>query len=142
MSMGSFSQNVEAFAKKTGLTMTTICQKVAMEAFKRVIEKSPVDTGRFRANWGVQVNSPHAGDTENLDPTPTGPGTGGPTVFKSAEAVSKWNGVGSIFLCNNVIYSVPLEYGHSKIQAPAGMIRVTVSEMQGGITKQIIEGAI
>lgn len=36
---------------------------------------------------------------------------------------------------NNVEYIVPLEYGHSKKQAPAGMVRITLRQYKKYIRK-------
>ena len=32
-----------------------VTKKLALEALKRVIQKSPVKTGQFRGNWNVSV---------------------------------------------------------------------------------------
>lgn len=130
MAMGDFTKSLRAFENKAGTRMKSIVQKIGMEAFKRVIEKSPVDTGRFRANWGVQIGSPYTGTINSTDKS-------GRLAIASAQALAQmWNGQGSIFLCNNVPYSIPLEYGHSK-QAPGGMVRTTVAEI-GGVVSQVV----
>jgi hypothetical protein len=46
--------------------------------------------------------------------------------------------VGTIWLMNNLPYAQPLEYGHSS-QAPAGMVRISVIEVQMFISKAISE---
>lgn len=133
MAMGSFSIALRAFENRAAGNMRLVIQKIALEAFKRVVEKSPVDTGRFRANWGVKIGSPYAGQVEAFDRD------GARTISKLTVDVAAWNAQGSIYLCNNLAYSIPLEYGHSKVQAPAGMVRVTVAEM-GGVAAQVARG--
>ena len=133
MAMGNFSIALAAFEKKANGNIKTVIQKIGMEAFKRVIEKSPVDTGRFRANWGVQIGSPYSGSSESFDKA------GAATIGKATLAVAGWNAHGSIYLCNNLSYSIPLEYGHST-QAPGGMVRTTVAEM-GGVASQVARGS-
>lgn len=138
---GSFMLDLAKFEKKvagSGGTMQACITKIALEIFKRVIEKSPVDTGRFRANWSVMIGKYGIGTTESLDPTPRMNRTG-PTIAQAEWDTLKWNGQGNIFLTNNLVYSIPLEYGHSKKQAPAGMVRVTIAEVQAGID-QIVQG--
>lgn len=122
---GTFSISLEQFAIKTEKQAFAACQKIAMECWKRVIEKSPVDTGRFRANWSCSIGSPYSGTTESFDKS------GGATEAKAIMVTAGWNLKQAISLVNNVQYSVPLEYGHSQ-QAPSGMVRVTVAEMQNG----------
>lgn len=129
---GSFSISLANFQVKTEKQMKLVCQKIAMESWRRVIEKSPVDTGRFRANWGCQVGSPYAGTSDSFDKA------GGATIGKAVTVTAGWNGKGSIYLVNNLSYSIPLEMGHSK-QAPSGMVRITVAEMQNGAAEAAIK---
>jgi hypothetical protein len=119
---GSFSIDLSRFAVKSEKEMKTVIQKITMEAFRRVILRSPVDTGRFRANWGAAIGTASTGTKEAFDKD------GGATVTAAASIVFNWNCVGSIFLANSLPYGGKLEYGHSK-QAPAGMVRVTLSEI-------------
>ncbi len=131
MAMGSFTIALQGFQAKANTNMKLAAQKIAMEAFQRIIMRSPVKTGRFRANWGVSVSSPYADSDVNLfDPD------GGATAAKAMQAVQAWNGQGSVFLCNNLAYSIALEYGHSQAQAPGGMVRLTIAEM-GGVAAQV-----
>lgn len=152
---GSFSLSLEKFAVKTEKQAINSCQKIAMECWKRVIEKSPVGNpknwsaefkavgiklgwfdknykgGRFRANWGVSIGSPYTGTNEDIDPTKTGT-RGGKTSAKAVMDTTAWDAKKSIFLCNNLPYSLRLENGYSRTQAPAGMVRISVVEMQNG----------
>jgi len=130
---GSFSLDISRFCNKANANVKATVQKIAMEAFKRVILRSPVDTGRFRANWGCSVGSPWAGTVNVYDEDGRG------TVALAASTVNGWNGQGSIFLTNNLPYSLRLEYSAWSAQAPAGMVRVTVAEM-GGVAAQVAKG--
>lgn len=129
---GAFALDISKFVNQAKLDTKTAVQKIAMEAFKRVILRTPVDTGRARANWGVMVGSPYAGATDAVDKT------GAATMAAMMAAVRAWNGQGTVYMCNNLQYSIPLEYGHSK-QAPGGMVRVTIAEM-GGAAVQVAKG--
>ena len=127
---GTFSIDLARLCKKYDLNARSMVRKIALEAFKRVIEKSPVDTGRFRANWGVKIGSAYAGYNDAArDTTPVGDRSG-PTCAKAEWDTLKWNAEGSITLSNNTVYARPLEYGHSKIQAPGGMVRLSIAEIQ------------
>lgn len=154
---GSFSVSLANFAIKTEKQAVVACQKIAMETWQRVIMKSPVGDpskwnaafveagtklgwfdknyvgGRFRANWGCQVGSPYSGTVDTVDKA------GGATVAKANMTTAQWNARGSIFLMNNLPYSIALEHGHSK-QAPSGMVRVTVAEMQNGAAESAAKG--
>ena len=125
MAMGNFTAQLAGFEKKAATQIKAVVQKIGMEAFSRIIMKSPVDTGRFRANWGVQIGAPYVGITDLTDKP------GSTTQARMTGDVLQWNAQGSIFLCNNLPYSIALEYGHSQRQAPAGMVRTTAAEMNG-----------
>jgi hypothetical protein len=118
---GSFAIDISKFAAKAKGDTRTIIRKITMEAFKRVILKTPVDTGRARANWSIGE-----GTTFSIMDTDK---SGTATLRRTSEGVNAWECTGSIFLTNNLAYILPLEYGHSK-QAPGGMVRLTVAEMQ------------
>lgn len=118
-----FSMALGQFAAKAGDRAKSAVRGVVLEVARRVIVRSPVDTGRFRHNWRISNGSP---DTTWDDvgapglppvpaPTPRVPGTP----------------LGQItYITNNVPYARKLEYGHSS-QAPQGMVRLTVVEFAG-----------
>ncbi len=113
------SRAVERVKGKTEL----VVRKVMLETFTKVIYKSPVDTGRFRANWTIGYGSPNRTTTEATDKT------GGATVGKIAAEVAavKLDGK-SIYLTNSLPYSLRLENGYSQ-QAPQGVVKLTLMEI-------------
>jgi len=79
----------------------------AFELFSQVIQKTPVKTGRARANWNISTDTPDDTTTEATSP-PSIPNLDlgeFPTVFIS----------------NGLHYIQALEDGRSKTQAPAGI---------------------
>lgn len=54
-----FNVQVDAFANKVGLAVTTVQKRVAFDLFGRIVRKTPVDTGRARASWNISVNRPN-----------------------------------------------------------------------------------
>jgi hypothetical protein len=120
----SFAADLARFQVKTEKQLKTVIRKITMEAFRGVIEKTPVDTGRLRANWGASIGSANtASYPEKSDKSGSG------TIGVAQKVVFDWNCIGSIFLCNNLPYAGAIEYGHSKVKAPAGMVRVTLAEI-------------
>jgi len=65
------------------------------------------------------------------------------TPFKDGRARGGWSHSGPIQLgvihsfTNNVEYIIPLEYGHSKLQAPQGMLRINVRNWNSIVQEQI-----
>lgn len=114
-----FTLQIAKFVEKAKGNADLVLRKVAIEIFSRVIQKSPVDTGRFKSNWLVAIGSIPDGTTVAIDVTAA------VTRVEAATLGAKAGDV--IYLVNNLPYSRALEYGHSK-QAPAGMVRLTVAE--------------
>lgn len=113
--------NLHQWTDKTIAKVETAHRKIALDAFTRVILRSPVDTGRFRGNWQVAIGSVPTGTLELDDKDGT------VVIGKvQAEALNLRAG-DSIYLVNNLPYAIPLEYGHSS-QSPQGMVRLTVQE--------------
>lgn len=121
----TFSIDLARFAKRANVEMKLVVQKISMEAFKRIILRTPVDTGRARANWGCTIGSPRT--PVQLDSTDK---PGGPTTAAMMAEVQKFNGDGRLFMVNNLPYIHELENGSSK-KSPQGMVRVSMEEVAG-----------
>lgn len=114
-------------------------RKTALEFCKRVIEKTPVDTGRARAGWHALLVD------EGLPPQIHGTNVRQEAVAEGL-AEGTWREGGFfgadqfIEIINGVDYIIDLEYGRSD-QAPAGMMRVTFAELkqQGTMSKEMGE---
>lgn len=113
------SRLVETAKGKTDL----VVKKVMLETFSKVIYKSPVDTGRFRANWIIGYSSPDR--TTSLNTDKSGAGTIGQITSEITGA--KLDGK-SIFLTNSLVYSLRLENGYSQ-QSPQGVVKITLMEI-------------
>lgn len=89
---------------------------IALEITKRVIKRTPVDTGRARAGWLPAI--------DGLGGVSTGDNRGEGSVVKNLANTN----TPSIEITNSVPYITGLEYGHSK-KAPTGMVRVSLAEI-------------
>lgn len=96
--------------------------------FLRVVMKSPVDTGRFKGNWQVAIGTIPAGVLNVEDKS------GAATIAKVQAEVLGLKAGQTIYLVNNLVYALPLEYGHSK-QAPNGMVRLTIQEFNAFVER-------
>jgi hypothetical protein len=101
-------------------------KKAIIKTWGKIIKLTPVDTGRARGNWFV--------GTELSDKT------GGEDKNKGASYVAKnipKQIIGTtLYLFNNLDYIIPLEFGHSKKQAPKGMVRVSLLGWRKELQKQ------
>jgi hypothetical protein len=126
----SFSADISRFIGKTEKIVERSIRRICMDLFVKVVEKSPVDKGRFRGNWFLTINTPsNQGGTGFID---KGKFRDPPDTanYSRADSASKGYKIGdaAIYLTNNLPYAYRLETGYSK-QAPSGMARLSVMEI-------------
>lgn len=127
---GSFSAQLRQFSADTQEKMDAIFQDIMVEIGESLIMLSPVDTGRFRGNWQLSIDAPSMQSLINYDKQ------GFATLEKLVNEANALEMGQKAYIVNNLVYAIPLEYGHSQ-QAPSGMVRVTLSRFQ-----QIVSDAI
>lgn len=127
---GSFSETLRQYRDQTLADMDEIFQRVVIEVGTTLIRLSPVDTGRFRGNWQFTIDSPASASLDNYDKE------GHQTIAELVGGVQSLTYGQTAYLVNNLIYAIPLEYGHSQ-QAPAGMVRITKENFQA-IVEQVV----
>ena len=121
-----FADKILAFKKKVLPDQFILFQKkIAFELLNRVTFKTPVDTGRARANWQVEVDQIPSGVVDKTDKG------GSSTLNNGAAAIGtlKPGDFKVVFIANNLPYIVPLENGSSQ-QAPQGMLAVSIEEVE------------
>ena len=111
--------NTKKLAKKVKYSGSAFVRKVVLDGMRQLIRQSPVDTGRFKANWNASISDISEGTTESTKSN----------FSKQSEGISAYKLGQTIFLHNNLQYAIPLEYGTSE-QAPKGWIRNTANTMQ------------
>lgn len=137
MARGSFRLDVADFAKQAGENADLAVRKIMLDLHARLIEKSPVDTGRFRANWQYSVNAKATGTIDgNWTSERRAPPPKPPKI--AAGAFGKVH-----YMTNNVEYANALEFGLYPIspkkktgktvggysrQAPQGIVGLTIIE--------------
>lgn len=98
--------------------------KIGIEIADRIIDLTPVESGRARGEWQGGVGAPATGLTGTVDPT------GRQALGKIAATFNAYAGSRvptTLHITNNVPYAQQLEKGSSD-QAPAGMVAVATSE--------------
>lgn len=122
------------FVCKSGLAWhsITLTKRVAFDLFGRVIEKTPVDTGRARASWNIAIGAP------DLRVMPEGKYTGEQLKTLKAATVLATYGIDArkhlppIYISNNLPYIQELEHGSSQ-QAPQGMLALSLKEVTNNL---------
>ena len=121
-----FNREVMMFAKTlTPKKFELFFKKIALEALSRLVQRTPVDTGRARGNWQLTVN--YAADWE-ID---TEDKTGSRTIALGRNRLARMSNhcLGQIvFIGNNVDYIEDLEEGASH-QAPRGIVQPVLDEL-------------
>ena len=111
-----------------------------LETDRRLKERSPVDTGRFRFSWQIgenttgfydagpqQPSDPNSAQRVSPPPDPKGP------LARGINYTPTYETLGNVYSIHNSLpYAERLAQGHSK-QAPAGWIDLVAREMQTNI---------
>jgi len=129
--MSKWSLDLTEYARKKKVEIKKVRKTYAYALYSSIVRKTPVDTGRARANWNVSIGEPDSSTTEKTRKSP-----------KPLSSMPEPKGDESIFITNNLPYIETLEYGgypkkpkggndktingYSK-QAPEGMVGVTLA---------------
>lgn len=122
--MTTFALDLSKAIEKAKDQAELVVRKTAFNLFKLVIDKSPVDTGRFRGNWNPSIGSPDLSISDVTDKT------GASTESRVSAVIAQYKlSDQSIYLTNNLPYAMRLEEGWSQKQAPNGMVRLSILEV-------------
>lgn len=118
-----FIEELRAFEKVVREEGVTLQRKVGRALIEGLVRKTPVRSGKARANWQVTLGAPAAGVVEKVDPT-------GEATIAAGNSVLREMRLGdTMHFTNNLDYIQKLEEGSSD-QAPAGMVAVTLAEVE------------
>ena len=123
--MSNFDLDLSKFIDESEEIASKILRGTSLGLFKRIVKRTPVDTGRLRANWQIDINSVPAKELKSNDLD----GDGRQTVARETSKLGKNKIEDTIYLANNLPYAVAMEEGGSKTQAPQGMVRVSLVEL-------------
>jgi hypothetical protein len=141
-----FNQKIRAFQQKARGNRERVGRQIFFELLKRVILKTPVDTGRARGGWGAGaevygIRIPQGGG-RGADGRFTSGGAGAAEGRALSEYTETTTGTTIRLRCvNNVVYIVFLEHGSSD-QAPIGMVRISMMEVEQMLGQGNLPGAI
>lgn len=134
----SFAAQISAFGVKTKEQMDFFVFTICTDIANGVVLKTPVDSGRARANWFPSLDAPAVGTTARTDKA-------GTSTINEIRQVAKLASGRVFYLTNNLPYIRHLEYGLYGVppgsangpktssgystQAIGGMVRVTVNQV-------------
>lgn len=128
-----FVENMRRLGKAAQENADKLVRKTALAVDATVVLATPVDTGRARGNWQVQLNHAPAGTVATLSPT------GAEALAQGQQTIAQYKGgtgqAKEVHITNNLPYIGRLNEG-SSAQAPAGFVEAAIN---AGL--QAIEGA-
>lgn len=122
MNNTKFRTDIARIIAKDKEKLNVVVRKLCLELDKSMVLKSPVDTGRFKANWNVSFSLPDLSTSESTDKS------GGATIAKAQSELQNVKAGTKVYITNSLPYSYRLEYQGWSQQAPMGMVRVTLAE--------------
>lgn len=130
MSNAAFRRDFAALLAKAGDKAALVVRKTALELQSGMVEKSPVDSGRFRSNWQCGVGVVNTATDAAAEKTGTG------AIGRTQAVLQGWRVGQTITLSNSLPYARRLEFGWSE-QAPGGMVRLTVQNYSAALAKAV-----
>lgn len=136
--MRGFSKRIKNIAKDVGVNSNSMMRKTVITVASAVVLRTPVDTGRARANWQTKIGAAADGLVTSF---PQGSkGTTGMAAVAQAtnQAVSEMQKLKDtdteVSISNNLPYIDVLNKGSSK-QAPAGFVQSAINAGLNAIRK-------
>lgn len=124
-SVATFEKSITDWIDRAEDKLSDVVSGTVIRATNAIVDLSPVDTGRFKANWQVTANAPAAQSLNDYDQI------GGETksaLARQARAVARSKATKVIYITNRLDYAADLEYGASN-QAPSGVLGVVQARL-------------
>jgi len=129
MAKKAFSADISKWCKKAGEKAGAVARMTCFDMAEMVVMMTPVDTGYARGGWQPSLMTAISG-VNTLDAS-------GAVSINEISLVTAQMKIGDVFyMTNNVAYIWDLEYG-SSLQAPKGMVRITVAKAKAIAQKNI-----
>lgn len=125
-----FAANLNKLCERAGDKAALVVRRAALELQSGMIERSPVDSGRFKGNWACGIG------TLNTDTSQAADASGQGALGRTATTLQGWTPGQTIILSNSLPYAKRLENGWSQ-QAPNGMVRLTVQAYSDAVKKAV-----
>lgn len=125
-----FAEDLKKICDRAGDKAELVVRRAALDIGGQLVDRSPVDTGRFKNNWQTGIG----GMDKSISAAADLGGAG--ALARLAAQVATWKPGQSIFISNSLPYAYRLETGWSK-QAPTGIVRLTVQNFEQAVAKAV-----
>lgn len=120
-----FQIGLQDFAEETEEVFIELQKAVTLQLYRKIVERTPVDTGIAQSNWNITRSSP---DFMTQD-TPS-------SVQQNFNKTGDLDGLKfgeTTHIANGLPYIVPLEEGHSTQAPPGVMVALSVEEVRNAV---------
>ena len=121
--LAQFNAALTASEKKIKGDFKKFHQQVIAELFRRIVLRTPVDTGRARGNWQIELGGPAQGTLEVVDKDGSG------TILKEIAKLQDIPPFSLVHISNNLEYISYLEHDKRSPQHPEGMVEISLTEL-------------
>ncbi len=130
-----FIADMKVFQKRVlPKTFVAFQKYIALELYKRIMQKTPVDKGTLRGSWTISIGSQDTQPANKETSAKQGAALSSAerADFKTAVAGMQELKLGQIIWINNAMpYVLRIEFdGHSHTKAPAGMVNISIQELR------------
>ena len=123
----SFAQDFQKLIDKAGDQVDQVVRASVAGLGAAIVQKSPVDTGRFKGNWQ------YGGGAINSTTTSPPDTTGASANARILAGLATWKPGQTMYITNSLPYAKRLEYDAWSKQAPAGMVRLSVQAFKDNV---------
>lgn len=124
-----FAADLARLCEAAGDKVELVVRKAALDLGGQLLDRSPVDTGRFKNNWATSVNSMSTATGAGADAS----AAAARTMLQAQ--VAEWKPGQTIWITNSLPYAYRLEYDGWSKQAPGGMVRLAVQDYAQAVAK-------
>lgn len=142
--MDNFMEVINGWVTETEDKIDAVLQTIVLKVGESLVHLSPVDTGRFKGNWQLSIDSTSSSSLFREDPE-------GYATLSEISRTSKTLTAGQVaYIQNHVLYGYDIEYGTyngptAKVtsagysrQAPDGVLRITEARFTRIVNEAIL----
>lgn len=131
----AFNVDVREFAKQTNLAVNKASRSLAFALFERLVQRTPRVTGFLQSGWNLTIDKPDFTTRQpglkdySAKQAPLGVGFAGEISFSD------------FYIANGVEYAVRVDEGYPNGQAPEGIVRPALADLDFTL-EQFVEQAM
>ncbi len=130
-----FSADLQKFARSINVQFETIVRKLAIDLFTKIVERTPVDTGRSRASWTLNAGRPsYKAQPQSFKADPNSATSAALNQTSKVAAMKPFEEM--IWIANGLEHLPWLENGTSKIR-PYNMVELSIIEVEAEVEAEI-----